>query len=145
WLLALSPDGSPASWTGGVLVVAALAALAVAPSRRMLPGLVVAGAGLGAAAVVTSISAQPVSGGPSSPGWAGGPLVLAGAGLDSLCVVGGEARFGVPRRTAVIVVVAALARLFMGVALVEKSEPVGSRPAPARPPGTALVVDPGPV
>lgn len=144
WLLALSPDGSPASWTGGVLVVAALAALAVAPSRRMLPGLVVAGAGLGAAAVVTSISAQPVSGGPSSPGWAGGPLVLAAAGLCWVCLAAGEPRRGVPRRIAVPAVVVGLAGLCIGGALAGKSGPLGPRPATPRLPGTALVVDPGP-
>lgn len=79
-LAALSPDGSLASLPGALLVLAAIVALVVCWRRRMLLGAGVAAFGLALAAVIGTVSAQPIIGGQASSGWTGGPLVLVAAG-----------------------------------------------------------------
>lgn len=80
WLLLLSPDGSALTWFGVLLPIAGLAALVLARACRVLPAVVVLGSGWVLAAVVGSVAAPPVTGGPTTPGWTAAPLVLVAAG-----------------------------------------------------------------
>ncbi|MFR9731025.1 glycosyltransferase [Saccharopolyspora sp. MS10] len=98
WLALLSADGAPATWAGGLLVLAALGAAVLAPSRAMLPGAITALAGLATAAAVDRIVAEPLSGGPASPGAPGAALVVAAAGLLWVVLAAGPLPDRVPRR-----------------------------------------------
>jgi hypothetical protein len=96
-LLALDPGGAGAApWVGAVVLAAAVIALALRPSRAMLPalGLVL----LGAAAVVllTRLPMRPLAGGDPRSGFTGGALLFAGCGLLWMVLIGG--RTGEPTR-----------------------------------------------
>ncbi|MFD1152742.1 glycosyltransferase, partial [Saccharothrix hoggarensis] len=81
-LLSLRPGGPGAlPFVGFVVVGFALAALVLRPSRPMLAGLAVVVLGGFAVIVLRTVSVTPLPGGPASPGWTGGPLVLVGWGL----------------------------------------------------------------
>ncbi|MGH3796146.1 MAG: hypothetical protein ACRDSP_14790 [Pseudonocardiaceae bacterium] len=81
-LLALDPGGAGAApWVGLVVVVAAVVAVALRPSRAMLPGLGLVLLGVAAVAVLTKFPVQPLAGGTPRPGFTGGALLFAGCGL----------------------------------------------------------------
>lgn len=81
-LVALHPGGPGAvPFAGALVVLFALGAPALRPSRAMLPGLaVVVLAGL-AVVVLRTAAVTPLTGGGASRGWTGGPLVVASWGL----------------------------------------------------------------
>ncbi|WP_263249372.1 hypothetical protein [Saccharopolyspora rosea] len=140
WLLALSPDGTPAGWSGAVVVLAAVTALVLAPSRRMVPGVVVAAVGWALAAVVGSASTTPIGGGAPTPGWAGAPLVLAAAGCVWVVLSAGAPR--VPVRALVPVLVTGLVLLASGAAWAGAVGPLRAGGGAALP-GTVLVLPTG--
>jgi GT2 family glycosyltransferase len=81
-LLSLRPGGTGSvPFVGFVVVVFALLALALRPSRSMPAGLAVVVLGGFALIVLRTVSLPPLPGGDASPGWAGAPLVLVGWGL----------------------------------------------------------------
>lgn len=90
-LLALNPGGAGAApWAGLLVVVAALIALLTRPTWAMLPGLGLAVLGAGAAAALTQLPVQPLSGGDPRPGFTGGALLLAGCGLLWVVLLAGR-------------------------------------------------------
>ncbi|MEV6874788.1 glycosyltransferase family 2 protein [Amycolatopsis sp. NPDC051128] len=135
-LAGLDPGG-PGAWPIGVVVIAAaLVALIVRPTKLAAGGLALAALGAGGLVVVRLVTATPMQGGAAAHGYAGVPLLIAGAGL--LWVVlgswqrGGSA--GVPATwlpkafaTALVAVVLALAA---GAVLVGGQGPLraGERP-----------------
>lgn len=129
---ALSPDGSAVSSAGALLVLAALAAAVLAPSRSMVPGAVVAGVGWVAAALV------------GSSGWSGGPLLLVAAGLIAVVLAAGTPRWSLPARVVPALVVAALLVLGVAAVLGGRSGPLRTSDGPVAEPGTVLVAEPGP-
>ncbi|GAA4862140.1 glycosyltransferase [Saccharopolyspora cebuensis] len=151
WLLALSPDGTPLALAGVLLVVGALGALLLAPSRRMLPGVVVLVAGWAAAVLVGTWTAAPIGGGPSGPGWAGAPLVLAAAGCCWMLLGTGRLRSGlfsarVGRRAlpvAACLTAAGLLGLAASGALVGVDGPLRARSTPVDPALAAELREPG--
>ena len=81
-MLSLDPGGPGAvPWLGAGVLLAALVAAALRPARAMLPGVLVVLLGLGAAAVLGSVSVTPLAGGSPRPGFTGGALLLAACGL----------------------------------------------------------------
>ncbi|WP_232376301.1 glycosyltransferase family 2 protein [Amycolatopsis aidingensis] len=80
-LLGLAPGGPGALPTGVAVLVAALVALVLRPTRRALPGLAVLLLGIGGVVAVRLLAVQPVHGGPAAIGYTGVPLLVAGAGL----------------------------------------------------------------
>ena len=81
-VLSLDPGGPGAvPWLGAGMLLAALVAAALRPARAMLPGAVLVLLGLGAAAVLGSVSVTPLAGGSPRPGFTGGALLLAACGL----------------------------------------------------------------
>nr|WP_121012776.1 glycosyltransferase [Saccharothrix australiensis] len=81
-LLALRPGGPGAVAHVGVLVVVfALAAAVLRPSRAMLPGVAAVVLAGFAVIVLRAVPATPPTGGPAVVGWAGAPLVVASWGL----------------------------------------------------------------
>lgn len=140
-LSALSPDGSLASLPGALLVLAAIVALVVRWRRRMLLGAGVAAFGWALAAVVGTVSAQPMIGGVASPGWTGGPLVLVAAGCAWILL---SARMpAVPVKIAAPVLGVALVALAAGSAFAINTGPLRVA-ADAEQTGTRLVLGPGP-
>lgn len=147
WLLALSPDGSPASWLGLLVVLAAVAALVIAPAREMIPGAVVALAGWLGAALLGVLSAEPITGGPSTTGWTGGPLLLTAAGLLAVVLNAGRPRWRVLPRIAVPVLVVSLLAVASAAAVGGRSGPLRAQQgsdAAAKGSGSLLAVEPGP-
>ncbi|MER6993718.1 glycosyltransferase family A protein [Saccharopolyspora hirsuta] len=145
WLLALSPDGSPASWLGVLFVLAAVGALAVAWDKRMLPAAGVAVFGWLLAAAVDGSAAEPIAGGAATVGWTGGPLVLVAVGCSWIVLQAGRPKLPeVPR----VFGLAALAVVALGLVASSAIALVGGPLAPAQPwagpSGTRLVLDPGP-
>lgn len=132
-LAALSPDGSPASLAGGLVVLAALVVAVIAPSRAMIPGAVVAIVGWIAAVLVGSL-----------PGWTGGPLLLVAAGSLAVVLAAGTPRWRLVGRpvAAVLVIVPVLA--LAASALVDSRGPLRAvdGPPPAES-GTVLAAEPG--
>ncbi|MER7015894.1 hypothetical protein ABT324_31045 [Saccharopolyspora sp. NPDC000359] len=143
WLLALSPDGSPASWLGVLFVLAAMGALALAWDKRMLPAVGVVVFGWLVAAAVDGSAAEPIAGGVATVGWTGGPLVLVAAGCGWIVLQAGRPKL-LPR----VPGVAALAVVVLGLVVSSAFALVGGPLAPERPAagpfGTRLVLDPGP-
>ncbi|MGH3768446.1 MAG: hypothetical protein ACRDS0_08680 [Pseudonocardiaceae bacterium] len=81
-LFALDPGGPGAlPWAGAVVVLAAVIALAIRPSRAMLPGLGLVLLGAAAAVMLVRLPLRPLSGGDPRPGFTGGALLFAGCGL----------------------------------------------------------------
>ncbi|MPY97339.1 MAG: glycosyltransferase [Actinophytocola sp.] len=80
-LLSLYPGGAGTLPIGGVLVAAALVALVVRPTTRVLPGIGLVLIGAAGVAVVRLVPVAPVAGGDARPGWAGAPLLMVAAGL----------------------------------------------------------------
>ena len=80
-LAGLDPGG-PGAWPIGVVVIAAaLVALVVRPTKLAAGGLGLAALGAGGLVLVRLVTATPMQGGPASHGYAGVPLLIAGAGL----------------------------------------------------------------
>jgi hypothetical protein len=85
-LLVLDPGGAGTlPWVGAVVVIAALIALAIRPSRTMLPGLGLVMLGAAAVALLGRLPMRPLVGGDPRPGFTGAALLFAGCGL--LCIV----------------------------------------------------------
>lgn len=81
-LVALRPGGPGAlPLVGAVVLVAALGALVLRPSRAMLPGIAVVVLAVLAGAALLAVPMTPLAGGPAQYGWTGGPLVVLGWGL----------------------------------------------------------------
>ena len=81
-LLALDPGGAGAMpWVGAVVVLAALAAVALRPSKAMLPGLGLVLLGVGALVLLAKLPMRPLVGGDPRPGFPGTPLLFIGCGL----------------------------------------------------------------
>ncbi|KAA2260935.1 glycosyltransferase [Solihabitans fulvus] len=81
-VLSLSPGGPGAVPAVGALVLlAALGALVLRPSRAMLPGLAVALLGAVGLGVVLAVPSVPLGGQTPEHGWTGAPLVVVGWGL----------------------------------------------------------------
>ncbi|MDR7301301.1 glycosyltransferase [Haloactinomyces albus] len=152
----LSPGGSPASWTAGALVIAAIAAIVLAPCRAVLPGIVVALTGWATAVIIGTVPVTPIWGGPSTVGWTGAPLVLAACGLVWIVLAaahGGRrpARItaaGIPgsgqaRRVAAASLVVALLAVASGAVLAGRSGPLRVQQAAATPAFTADPAGPG--
>lgn len=141
WLLVLSPDGSPAGWLGGLLVLVAAAVVAGRPRRSVVPGAVLALAGWITASLVDTIAVPPISGGPTTTGWPGGPLVLVAAGLVWIVLAGwGTTR---PRAVTAPVLLLVLAVLTTGTVLAGRSGPLHlERPTPVA--GPLLMAERGP-
>jgi hypothetical protein len=90
-LLALDPGGAGAApWAGAVVVAAAVIALALRPSRAMLPGLGLVLLGALAVEVLTRLPMRPLAGGDPRPGFTGGALLFAGCGLLWIALQGGR-------------------------------------------------------
>ncbi|GAA0526854.1 hypothetical protein GCM10011581_12660 [Saccharopolyspora subtropica] len=139
WVLALSPDGSPASLAGALFVVAAVLAVVLGRTRRMVPGAVVAVAGLVLAVLVDVVAAEPISGGVRTTGWTGGPLVLVAAGCAWIAVETHQARLPRSLVSVGVVVLAAAS----AVAMISGPLRTG-RDVATDLPGPLLVLDPGP-
>lgn len=143
WLLALSPDGSPASLLGALLVLAAGAAVVTAWSPRMLLGAAVAIFGWALAAVVDAVAAEPITGGPSTTGWTGGPLVLVAAGCGWIVLVARKPRL--PGKILLPLLAVGLFGLASGTAVAALGGPLHvQRNAAVELPGSLLILDPGP-
>ncbi|MEV0703773.1 glycosyltransferase family 2 protein [Saccharopolyspora sp. NPDC050389] len=143
WLLALSPDGSPASLVGAVFALAAIAALVTAWSPRMLPGAAVAIFGWALAAMVDNLAAEPITGGPSTTGWTGGPLVIAAAGCGWIVLVARKPR--VPGKILVPLLAVGLLGLASAAAFATIDGPLRAQQTIAADlPGSLLILDPGP-
>jgi hypothetical protein len=81
-LLALDPGGAGAApWVGAVVVIAAVIALVVRPSRAMLPGLGLVLLGVAALVLLARLPMRPLIGGDPRPGFTGGALLFIGCGL----------------------------------------------------------------
>jgi hypothetical protein len=90
-LLALDPGGAGAApWVGVLVVVAAVLALVVRPSRAMLPGLGLTLLGAIAVALLTRLPMRPLAGGDPRPGFTGGALLFAGCGLLWVVLLAGR-------------------------------------------------------
>lgn len=81
-LLALDPGGAGAvPWVGAVVVLAALAAVVLRPSKAMLPGLGLVLLGVAALLLLAKLPMRPLVGGDARPGFPGGALLFIGCGL----------------------------------------------------------------
>lgn len=94
-LLVLDPGGAGAApWVGVVVVLAAVLALALRPSRAMLPGLGLVVLGAVAAGVLTMTPVRPLAGGDPRPGFTGGALLFVGCGLLWIALTAGRTPAG---------------------------------------------------
>lgn len=90
-LLALDPGGAGAApWVGAVVLLAAVLALAVAPSRAMLPAVGIVALGAIAVALLIRLPMRPLVGGDPRPGFTGGALLFAGCGLLWMVLLAGR-------------------------------------------------------
>jgi len=81
-LLTLNPGGAgTAPWVGAVVVIAAVIAVVVRPSRAMLPGLGLVALGAAALVALAQLPMRPLVGGDPRPGFTGGALLFIGCGL----------------------------------------------------------------
>ncbi|MEU6131829.1 glycosyltransferase [Saccharopolyspora sp. NPDC047091] len=151
WPLLLSADGAPATWAGGLLVLVALLAAALAPRPAMIPGAVTAAAGWAVAFTVDRIAMTPVAGGPAGTGGAGAPLVVAAAGLLWAALSAGPLPVRVPRRVLAgaltgVLLLAGVSAVFAGRGPLQVA-PTGGTPALAAEldgPGGMLLLERGP-
>ena len=74
----------------GVVVVAAVIALVIRPSRAMLPGLGLVLVGVTAVALLTHLQMRPLAGGDVRPGFTGGALLFVGCGLLWITLLAGR-------------------------------------------------------
>jgi hypothetical protein len=89
-LLALDPGGAGAApWVGAVVLLAAVLALAVAPSRAMLPAVGIVALGAIAVALLIRLPMRPLVGGDPRPGFTGGALLFVGCGLLWMVLLAG--------------------------------------------------------
>ncbi|MBP2474588.1 GT2 family glycosyltransferase [Crossiella equi] len=128
-VLALHPGGPGAlPWLGGVLVLAALAAVLLRPRRAMLPAAAVLALGVVATAVVALVPVSPLNGGPMHPGWTGAPLLFVGCGLALLVLAaalpGPPPRL--PVRALAVAATVVLAALSMATLVVGRQGPLRS-------------------
>ncbi|MDA3649924.1 glycosyltransferase family 2 protein [Saccharopolyspora indica] len=145
WMFALSPDGSAASLTGVLFVLAAAVTLAITRDKRMLPaaGLVIFGWLL--AAAVDGSAAEPVAGGVATVGWTGGPLVLVAVGCGWIVLQAGRPKTPeVPRVAGIVALSVVVIGLVTSSAIALAGGPLGAQRPLAAPAGTRLVLDPGP-
>ncbi|MFN2495247.1 MAG: hypothetical protein ABR608_04975 [Pseudonocardiaceae bacterium] len=90
-LLALDPGGAGAApWVGLAVVVAAVIAMVIRPSRAMLPGLGLMLLGAGAVAMLALMPVQPLAGGDPRPGFTGAALLFVGCGLLWIALMAGR-------------------------------------------------------
>ncbi|NIH78689.1 hypothetical protein [Amycolatopsis viridis] len=80
-LAGLDPGGAGAWPAGLAVLLAAVVAFAVRPGRGAAAGLAVVVLGIAGLALVRLVTVTPLQGGPVSAGFAGVPLLVAGAGL----------------------------------------------------------------
>ncbi|WP_106177766.1 glycosyltransferase family 2 protein [Prauserella shujinwangii] len=80
-LAGLDPGGPGGLPTGIAVVAAVVVAVVARPTARVVPGLAVAALGLAGAVAARFVEIEPVPGGADEPGFAGIPLLVAGAGL----------------------------------------------------------------
>jgi hypothetical protein len=81
-LLTLDPGGAGAlPGPGAVVVIAAVIAVIVRPSRSMLPGLGLVLLGVAALLLLAQLPMRPLIGGDPRPGFTGGALLFIGCGL----------------------------------------------------------------
>lgn len=80
-LAGLDPGGAGAWPAGFAVLLAAVVAFAARPGRAALPGLAVVVLGIAGLLLVRLVTVAPLQGGPVSPGFAGVPLLVIGAGL----------------------------------------------------------------
>jgi hypothetical protein len=81
-LLVLNPGGAgTVPWVGVVVVIAAVIAVLVRPSRAMLPGLGLVLLGVGALVALAQLPMRPLVGGDPRPGFTGTALLFIGCGL----------------------------------------------------------------
>ncbi|MGB6163246.1 MAG: hypothetical protein WBF75_11885 [Pseudonocardiaceae bacterium] len=94
-LLALDPGGAGAApWVGAIVVVAAVLALVVRPSGKMLPGLGLALLGGLAVMLLARLPMRPLAGGDPRPGFTGGALLFAACGLLWIVLLAGAPQWG---------------------------------------------------
>jgi hypothetical protein len=94
-LLALDPGGAGAApWVGAIVVVAAVLALVVRPSGKMLPGLGLALLGALAVMLLARLPIRPLAGGDPRPGFTGGALLFAACGLLWIVLLAGAPQWG---------------------------------------------------
>lgn len=90
-LFALDPGGAGAMpWVGVLVVVAAVIALVIRPSRAMLPGLGLVLVGAAAVALLTHLQMRPLAGGDVRPGFTGGALLFVCCGLLWITLLAGR-------------------------------------------------------
>lgn len=151
-LLGLSPSAMPVSLGGAILLFVCLAGLLLARSLTAIPGLLVAGAGAIVAWAVSSVVAEPITGGPGMPGWAGAPLLLVACGLcwAILASIHKGQRGGVSRRIAAVLLAVSLPVLGASSVLAARGGPLTTQADPpiaqaARVGSDVLVInEPGP-
>jgi GT2 family glycosyltransferase len=80
-LFGLDPGGAGAWPVGIVVVLAALCVFVVRPTMRAAGGLGLVVLGIGGLVLVREVAVPPLQGGAPSPGYAGVPLLVIGAGL----------------------------------------------------------------
>lgn len=90
-LLGLDPGGAGGvPWFGAVVVLAALVALLLRPSRAMLPGTGLVVLGLAAVLLLAHTPVRPLVGGDPRPGFTGVALLLVGCGLLWIVLLAGR-------------------------------------------------------
>ena len=127
-LAGLDPGGAGALPVGLAVLLAAVVAVALRPSRAAAAGLAVTALGVAALLVVRLVSVQPLQGGAAAPGFAGVPLLVVGAGLlwIVLSACGGD--LGKPFLAGAAVLLVALA---VGVVVAGSGGPLHSGGGPA--------------
>ncbi|MFC4000377.1 glycosyltransferase [Prauserella oleivorans] len=114
-VLGLHPGASDALPIGLALVVAAIVAVIARPTTRLVPGAALVLLGAAGVAVTQVVRLEPVTGGDPAPGYAGVPLLVAGAGL--VVMVLGASVPGVRTATRPLVTAGAVGGVVVVVAL----------------------------
>ncbi|MDQ0379284.1 hypothetical protein [Amycolatopsis thermophila] len=133
-LAGLDPGGAGALPVGLVVLLAAVIAFAVRPSRAAGAGLAVVGLGVVGLLVVRLVTVTPLQGGEPSPGFAGVPLLVIGAGLLWIVLSACRGDLGKPFLAGGAVLVGALA---VGVVVAGSGGPLHSGGGPALAPDQA--------
>ncbi|ROS42168.1 hypothetical protein [Amycolatopsis thermoflava] len=127
-LAGLDPGGAGAWPAGLALLLAAVIAFAVRPSRAAGAGLAVVVLGIAGLLVVRLVEVAPLQGGPVSPGFAGVPLLVIGAGLLWIVLSACRGPVGKPFLAGGAVLLVALA---VGVVVAGSGGPLHSGGGPA--------------